>query len=59
MTRDPGQSPQLAALLQHRVPMHRRAESEELADAVLFLAESGASFITGVTLPVDGGWTAC
>jgi NAD(P)-dependent dehydrogenase (short-subunit alcohol dehydrogenase family) len=31
---------------------------QELAYAALFLASDEASFITGVTLPVDGGWAA-
>lgn len=37
------------------VPLGRLAEPEEIAAAVLFLAGADASFITGVTLPVDGG----
>jgi NAD(P)-dependent dehydrogenase (short-subunit alcohol dehydrogenase family) len=39
-------------------PLGRLARPEECAAAVLFLASSGASFITGVALPVDGGFTA-
>ena len=37
------------------IPLGRLAEAEDIASAVLFLAGPGASFITGVTLPVDGG----
>lgn len=37
------------------VPMGRLGEPSEVADAILFLASDSASFITGVTLPVDGG----
>jgi NAD(P)-dependent dehydrogenase (short-subunit alcohol dehydrogenase family) len=39
-------------------PMGRFVEPEEVAAAILFLASDAASMITGVTLPVDGGWTA-
>jgi NAD(P)-dependent dehydrogenase (short-subunit alcohol dehydrogenase family) len=38
--------------------MHRWGEAEEVARAILFLASDEASFITGTTLMVDGGWTA-
>jgi NAD(P)-dependent dehydrogenase (short-subunit alcohol dehydrogenase family) len=39
-------------------PMGRFAEATEVAAAILFLSSDAASMITGVTLPVDGGWTA-
>ncbi len=39
-------------------PMGRFATPEEVAAAILFLASDAASMITGVTLPVDGGWLA-
>jgi 3-oxoacyl-[acyl-carrier protein] reductase len=37
------------------VPMGRPGEPEEIAAAAVFLASAQASFVTGVTLPVDGG----
>jgi NAD(P)-dependent dehydrogenase (short-subunit alcohol dehydrogenase family) len=39
-------------------PMGRFAGAEDVAAAILFLSSDAASMITGVTLPVDGGWTA-
>lgn len=36
-------------------PMQRIGRSEEVARAVLFFGSDGASFITGVDLPIDGG----
>lgn len=44
--------------IQKRCPMGRPAEPEEVAKAILFLASDDADFITGITLPVDGGWLA-
>jgi NAD(P)-dependent dehydrogenase (short-subunit alcohol dehydrogenase family) len=50
-----------AAFLQSvldRTPNGKLATPESIADAVVFLASSKADMITGITLPVDGGWTA-
>jgi len=39
-----------------QAPMRRMAQPQEIAAAVAFLASERASYITGVTLAVDGGW---
>jgi len=36
----------------------RVGQPEEIASAALYLASDESSFVTGITLPVDGGWTA-
>jgi len=38
--------------------LHRIGEPMEVAGAVVFLASSAASLITGETILIDGGWTA-
>jgi 2-dehydro-3-deoxy-D-gluconate 5-dehydrogenase len=40
-----------------RTPAGRWGKSEEIIGAAVFLASRGADFITGVTLPVDGGYS--
>ncbi len=41
-----------------RIPLGRLLEANEIASAIVFLASPQASAVTGVVLPVDGGWTA-
>jgi NAD(P)-dependent dehydrogenase (short-subunit alcohol dehydrogenase family) len=40
---------------QQRIPMRRSGEASELCAALLFLASDAGSYVSGVTLPVDGG----
>jgi NAD(P)-dependent dehydrogenase (short-subunit alcohol dehydrogenase family) len=50
--------PVLRAKVVGRTPMRRWGQPRHIADAVLFLCSEQASFITGVVLPVDGGYSA-
>ncbi len=50
--------PKMVDAIAAQTPLGRLIEAQEVADAVLFLASDAASGITGITLPVDGGWTA-
>src|SRR6266403_698865 len=45
-----------AVLLKY--PLQRFGQPDEVASAILYLASDEASFVTGVSLPVDGGYTA-
>ena len=54
---EPGGSEYLATI-ERMHPMGRIGEPAEVASAIVFLASEDASFITGVVLPVDGGYLA-
>jgi meso-butanediol dehydrogenase/(S,S)-butanediol dehydrogenase/diacetyl reductase len=41
-----------------RVPMNRNGEAREMAGPAIFLASDMSSYVTGVTIPVDGGFLA-
>jgi NAD(P)-dependent dehydrogenase (short-subunit alcohol dehydrogenase family) len=45
-------------ILEH-TPMARFGTAEDLTGALLWLLSPAAAFVTGVVLPVDGGFTAC
>lgn len=49
---------QIPSFLETAVPMGRAAEPREIANAALWLACDESSYVTGVALPVDGGYTA-
>lgn len=51
-------NPETAARLRGLHPIGRLGQVEEVAQTILWLASPQASFVTGVALPVDGGWVA-
>jgi NAD(P)-dependent dehydrogenase (short-subunit alcohol dehydrogenase family) len=58
LAKPPDAADSVAEVYSSRVPLGRVAEPQEIARAVVFLASDAASFVTGVALPVDGGYTA-
>jgi NAD(P)-dependent dehydrogenase (short-subunit alcohol dehydrogenase family) len=57
-TGDPEEAVRNEERLIATVPMGRLCRASEVADAALWLASDEASFVTGVALPIDGGYTA-
>jgi NAD(P)-dependent dehydrogenase (short-subunit alcohol dehydrogenase family) len=47
----------IAKAMADEVPMKRLGEPHEIASAAVFLASDNASYITGITMLVDGGRT--
>lgn len=52
------QNPEMFEFFRSRIPLGRWGNPPEIAGAALFLASDAASFVTGASLYVDGGWSA-
>jgi NAD(P)-dependent dehydrogenase (short-subunit alcohol dehydrogenase family) len=52
-----GQDPEFVAKFAARVPLGRLGEADELIQPLLFLATDASSYVTGINLKVDGGFT--
>ena len=51
-------SPERYELIKTRIPHGRWGEPEEMGGAAVFLASGASDYVTGVALPVDGGYTS-
>ena len=51
--------PEIGGPFLEKMPLGRWATEDEIAAPIVFLLSAGASMITGVSLPIDGGFTAC
>lgn len=58
MTEEVLNDPKRAEEMKMRIPMKRFGTPEEIAAAVVYLASDEASYTTGTTLYIDGGWLA-
>ena len=50
--------PALEEEIRRMTPMQRRGAAEEFVGPAIFLASDASSFVSGVVLPVDGGYCA-
>jgi meso-butanediol dehydrogenase/(S,S)-butanediol dehydrogenase/diacetyl reductase len=58
MTADLLADPKFRDPMLRKHPLGRFGRPEEVAAAILYLASDEAAFVTGVALPIDGGYTA-
>ncbi|KNF07600.1 bacilysin biosynthesis oxidoreductase BacC [Gottschalkia purinilytica] len=57
MTKEVLENEELRQMFAEPIPLKRFAQPIDIANAALFLASDLSSYLTGVVLPVDGGWT--
>jgi NAD(P)-dependent dehydrogenase (short-subunit alcohol dehydrogenase family) len=51
-------NPQFISKLKKKVPLNKIGKPEEINTAILFLSSKYSSFVTGINIPIDGGWSA-
>lgn len=56
MTRPIFENPTRVAELMPRIPLKRFAECEDYAGVAVYLASAASDYVTGIAIPVDGGW---
>jgi 2-deoxy-D-gluconate 3-dehydrogenase len=52
------QAPDRYEQISSRIPQNRWGEPEDLAGTAIFLSSSASDYVTGVSIPVDGGYTS-
>ena len=57
MYRDFATTPEVKQMLESAIPIGRIGQPEEIASTVVWLCSDSASFVTGQTFPIDGGYT--
>lgn len=57
MTSRYADDPAIRELVNNKTPMGRWGEPEEIAESILYLCSSAASYVTGHTLVIDGGYS--
>ena len=58
LVREDGEPTQRGAAVIDRTPLGRFGDPDDLVSTVVWLASDGARFVTGVVVPVDGGFSA-
>lgn len=58
MTKEVLDNKEFLEIIKNRIPLNRYANVDEIDTAILFLASKSSSYVTGVCLPIDGGYTA-
>jgi len=51
--------PAKADKMKARIPLGKFAEPKDVVDGIIFLLSDSSSMINGITMPIDGGYTAC
>jgi len=59
MTEGSFRNPELNLARRRHTLLDRWGQPEDVANAVAFLCDPASSYITGINLPVDGGWMVC
>jgi len=58
MTKDMLEQEEIKSALMTNIPYGRIGKPEDIANTVAFLCSEESEYITGCTIPVDGGWLA-